>query len=263
MKMSSRKIKFEKIWNARDMGGLLNAHGEMISSGRLLRSANLADATEMDKEMLQKQYHIAKIIDLRTEMERKEKPDVFIPNVEYQFIPIFDESMAGISHEKSLNEEQILAAIPKLGFLYRQIVTSDFCRENLGKAACCVMEHDFSKGSVLWHCTEGKDRCGLLTAVLLLALGVEKGTIMEDYMLTNEINEGKAEKYYEMMLLADKTEMEAVTIRDIFLAKEEYLNAAFGAIQEQYKKIDTFLCESLNISRKLIEKFQKSVLLER
>lgn len=41
MKMSSRKIKFEKIWNARDMGGLLNAHGEMISSGRLLRSANL------------------------------------------------------------------------------------------------------------------------------------------------------------------------------------------------------------------------------
>ena len=62
MKMSSRKIKFEKIWNARDMGGLLNAHGEMISSGRLLRSANLADATEMDKEMLQKQYHIAKII---------------------------------------------------------------------------------------------------------------------------------------------------------------------------------------------------------
>lgn len=57
--------------------------------------------------------------------------------------------------------------------------------------------------------------------------------------------------------------MEAVTIRDIFLAKEEYLNAAFGAIQEQYKNIDTFLCESLNISRKLIEKFQKSVLLER
>lgn len=89
MKMSSRKIKFEKIWNARDMGGLLNAHGEMISSGRLLRSANLADATEMDKEMLQKQYHIAKIIDLRTEMERKEKPDVFIPNVEYQFILVW------------------------------------------------------------------------------------------------------------------------------------------------------------------------------
>ena len=55
---------------------------------------HLADATEVDKQVLQKQYHIAKIIDLRTETERKEKPDVFIPNAEYQFIPIFDESMA-------------------------------------------------------------------------------------------------------------------------------------------------------------------------
>ena len=47
---------------------------------------HLADATEVDKQVLQKQYHIAKIVDLRTEMERKEKPDVFIPNAEYQFI---------------------------------------------------------------------------------------------------------------------------------------------------------------------------------
>lgn len=124
MKMSSRKIKFEKILNARDMGGLLNVYGDTISSRLLLRSANLTDATEVDKQVLQKQYHIAKIVDLRTEME-------------------------------------------------------------------------------------------------------------------------------------------AATIRDIFLAKEEYLNAAFGDIQEQYKNTDTFLCEGLNISRKLIEKFQKIVLLER
>ena len=232
--MSNRKIKFEKIWNARDMGGLLNVHGDMISSGLLLRSANLADATEKDKRTLQEQYHIAKIVDLRTEMERKEKPDVFIPNTEYQSIPIFDESMAGISHEKSLNKEQILAVIPKLGFLYGQMVTNESCRQNLGMAARSVMEHDFSKGSVLWH-----------------------------YMLTNETNKEKAERYYQGMLLAGKTEMEAATIRDIFLAKEEYLNKAFEAIQEQYKNTDAFLCEGLNIPQKLIEKFQKSVLLKR
>ena len=70
------------------------------------------------------------------------------------------------------------------------------------------MEHDFSKGGVLWHCTEGKDRCGLLSAVLLSALGIEYGTIMEDYMLTNEINKVKVEKYYQMILLAGKTETE-------------------------------------------------------
>ena len=91
----------------------------------------LAQKRKTDKKILCEKYRLSIIIDLRTEIEQNEMPDLS-------------------------------------------------CRENLGKAARCVMEHDFSKGCVLWHCTEGKDRCGLLSAVLLLALGVERSTIMED-----------------------------------------------------------------------------------
>ena len=114
--------------------------------GRLLP---LLQIWQMQRKWTRKCYRnsitLRRLLDLRTEMERKEKPDVFIPNVEYQFIPIFDESMAGISHEKSLNEEQILAAIPKLGFLYRDKVTSDFCRENLGKRHVVSWSMTFQK----------------------------------------------------------------------------------------------------------------------
>ena len=46
------------------------------------------------------------------------------------------------------------------------------------------------------------------------------------------------------------------------MAKEEYLNEVFLAIHEQYRDIDTFLCDGLNIPHNLIEKFQKSVLLK-
>lgn len=258
--MKNRSIAFEKIGNARDLGGLKTAGGYVISCGLLLRSAHLADATEEDKRILQEQYHIAKVIDLRTETERKEKTDVFLPDVDYLSIPIFDESVVGISHEKSLSKEQILAAVPKMGPLYCQMVTKESCRQNLGKAAKCVMEHDFSKGSVLWHCTEGKDRCGLLSAVLLSALGVERHIIMEDYMLTNNVNREKAERYYQMMLLTGKTETEANVIRDIFLAKEEYLKEAFAAIEKQYRNMDTFLQDGLNLSKELIERFRRSVL---
>lgn len=258
--MNNRSIAFERIFNARDLGGLQTAQGRTISSGLLLRSANLADATEKDKRVLREQYHIAKIIDLRTETERKEKPDVSLPNVDYRSIPIFDGSIAGISHEKSLSKERLLAVVPKMGQLYRKMVTNESYRQNLGKAARCVMEHDFSKGSVLWHCTEGKDRCGLLSAVLLFALGVERSTIVEDYMLTNNVNGVKSERYYQMMLTAGKTETEAATIRDVFLAKEEYLQEAFLAIDEQYINIDQFLRDGLCIPKKLIERFQESVL---
>lgn len=258
--MNNRSIAFEKISNARDMGGLRTAQGCTISSGLLIRSANLADATEADKIVLREKYHLSKIIDLRTEIERNEMPDASMETVDYLPIPIFEESVAGISHEKKLNSEQILAVIPKMGQLYCKMVTDSSCRENLGRAARCIMEHDFSKGSVLWHCTEGKDRCGLLSAVLLLALGVKRSTIMEDYLLTNCVNADKSEKYYQMMLQAGKTETEAETIRDVFLAKEEYLDAAFSAMDAQYKNTDAFLHDGLNISQKLIERFQSSVL---
>lgn len=79
----------------RDLGGLKTADGPTIASGLLLRSANLAEATEEDRKVLREKYHLAKIIDLRTETERRERPDV-----EYIPIPIFDERAAGITHEK-------------------------------------------------------------------------------------------------------------------------------------------------------------------
>lgn len=258
--MNDRMISFEKISNARDMGGLHTVQGYIISSRFLIRSANLSDATEADKKILHEKYRLSKVIDLRTEIERKEMPDLSMTNVDYLPIPIFDESVAGISHEKTSCNEQLSAVIPKLGQLYRTMVTDSSCRENLGKAARCVMEHDFSKGCVLWHCTEGKDRCGLLSAVLLLALGVERRIIMEDYLLTNYVNFAKSERYYHMMLAAGKTETEAEAIRDIFLAKEEYLNAAFSAIDTKYGDTEAFLQDGLNIPQKLIEQFQRSVL---
>ena len=258
--MNDRSITFEKILNARDMGGLRTAQGRIISSGLLIRSANLSNATEADRNVLREKYHLSTIIDLRTEMERNEMPDASMPTVDYLPIPIFDESVIGISHEKRSSKEELFAVLPKMGELYSEMITNSSCREKLGKATRCVMEHDFSKGSVLWHCTEGKDRCGLLSATLLLALGVSRSTIMEDYLLTNCVNTAKAERYYKMTLEAGKTETEAEAIRDIFLAKEEYLNAAFSAIDKQYENDAAFLQDGLKIPQKLMEQFQNNLL---
>ena len=73
--MNNRSIAFERISNARDMGRLCTAQGCTISSGLLIRSANLSDATEADKNVLREKYHLSKVIDLRTEIERSEMPD--------------------------------------------------------------------------------------------------------------------------------------------------------------------------------------------
>ena len=96
IKMYNRKIDFEKIQNVRDMGSLETTEGRVIIPGLLIRSANLSNATASDKIKLEKECHLTKIIDLRTSMEKQEKPDVKMDSVTYLSIPIFDESVMGI-----------------------------------------------------------------------------------------------------------------------------------------------------------------------
>lgn len=253
-------IHFEGIQNARDLGGLRTTDGYAIRPGHLLRSANLAGATEADVLSLREKWRLSKVIDLRTGIERRERPDAEVRSADYLPIPVFDEQVVGVSHETGAGASQIGAAIPNMERLYRMMVTDGSCRRNLGRAAKCVMEHDFAQGSVLWHCTEGKDRCGLLTMVLLLALRVDREQIMEDYLLTNEVNGPKAERYYRQMLAAGTAEREAEAVRDAFLAKASYLDGAFSAVDKQYADGEDFLCEGLYIPRASIAEFRKNVL---
>lgn len=258
--MDNRWLNFESIANARDLGGLKTLEGHTITSGLLLRSANLANASRGDMETLQREYRLSKIIDLKTSAEREERPDASIPGVAVRHIPVFSEQLAGISHEKGTDASQLQKLIPKLDGLYRLMVTNESCRRSLGLAAACVMEHDFTGGNVLWHCTEGKDRCGLLTVILLSALRVDRQQIREDYLLTNEVNRPKAEMYYKQVLAAGRPTNEAEMVRDVFLARESYLDAAFSAIDEHYPDMVSFLRDGLYIPEGAIEKFRISVL---
>ena len=258
--MKDRKLTFEKIHNARDLGGLQTKEGRIIKEGLLIRSANLSEATEADLEKMKEVHCLAKVIDLRTSKEKTEKPDIYSENTEYIHNPIFDERVFGISHERENDEKLSKPQIPVMEDLYCMMVTNESCRANLGKAVRAVMEHDFSKGSVLWHCTEGKDRCGLVTAMVLGALGVKRELIMEDYLLTNEVNAPKAEMFYQRVFMAGKSEVEAEAVKNAFLAKESYLNAAFSVIDEKYPDMETYLKEGLGIPEESILAFRKAVL---
>ena len=85
----NRTIVFEGISNARDFGGLKAKDGKTIRSHALIRSAKLSSANHRDEQKLRDEYHLKKIIDLRTPTERMEKPDAFIDGAEYLPLPVF------------------------------------------------------------------------------------------------------------------------------------------------------------------------------
>ena len=230
------------IRNMRDLGGLRTADGRKIKPQMLIRSAHLAQAEEQDTE------NISEVIDLRTPAERQESPDRTY-RCEYTPLPVFEEINAGISHEEKARER----AVPNMEILYGMLIERypDAFRRILLR----IMQHDFSKGAILWHCTEGKDRCGITTALVLEMLGVDRETIMEDYLKTNLVNIPKAAEIHDRLLETHGKEF-ADSVYRAFIADECYLKSAWKAMG------DNFLTEKLGIDREQIEAFRKLILEE-
>ena len=87
-------------------------------------------------------------------------------------------------------------------------------------------------GAVLWHCTEGKDRCGLLSATILFLLDVSEDDVMEDYLKTNKAAITRVEKLKKKLHLAGLHREKIEKIEGYFVAKEEFLNAALKTMKE-------------------------------
>lgn len=248
--MRSRILKQPSIRNGRDLGGLVNQDGLVIKRGLLFRSANLSAAEPEDL----KQLSLSKIVDLRTSREVKEAADVVSEGTDYVHIPIFDEAKRGISHEK---EAEFDITAVDFAETYRELVLGEISSRNFGRAVKQIMS---CEGPVLWHCTEGKDRCGLTTAFLLEILGVSRDVIYEDYLITNLVNEPRAEMFYSLYLHSGYSRAAAENVRNVFLAKREYLDIAYESIEKKYGWIQNYLDKALGLTEEETKLFKTRVL---
>lgn len=191
--MKSKKIELEGLANTRDLGGIVNKEGKKIREKRLLRSGALYWAKGSDMQTLYNEYHLRYVIDLRDYDEAERSPEPQYRDIEFFQYPVFAERKEGISREKGDKEDfsvilRELSGKPDkiiefMSRTYEQIASTPEAKKTY---------HDFLKfllrdpeGSVLWHCSLGKDRCGIATVLLLTLLDVDEDTIREDYMYTN------------------------------------------------------------------------------
>ena len=252
-----RFIPFKGIINSRDLGGLKNNEGRTVRKGLLLRTANLSQATDSDLARLSDEYRLSMVIDLRTKSEQKSKPDRLPEKVIYLPLPVFDEAAAGITHEE---ERPSPFTLPDMAWLYRVMVTEKSCRSALHTALTAIFTHDYDHGAVLWHCAGGKDRCGIVSSLVLAALGVDRRDIMEDYAINPEEFIAEADAIYRSALRSGRPEPEASAARDVFLALPRYMESAFQAIDEHYAGSDAFLTDGLKIPEAVIAEFRSRML---
>ena len=228
------------IQNLRDLGGIQTMDGTQIRQGMLIRSAHLFQAEPRDLE------GISTVLDLRTPGERKEAPDQ-VHGREYLPLPVFNDVTAGISHESGAADQ----GIPDMAVLYGRLMLE--CVDAFRTILLAIMHHDCATGAILWHCSEGKDRCGMTTALILEALGVDREIIREDYLKTNLVNLPKAIAIHDR-LLPTHGQAFADRVYQAYIADEAYLNAAWTAMGKDYIR------ETLRIDDTTLQDFRNKVL---
>ena len=120
--------------------------------------------------------------------------------------------------------------------------------------------HDFEKGAVLWHCTAGKDRCGIVSSLVLAALGASREEIMKDYAVNADEFIVQADALYRRALRSGRPEPVAAAAKDVFLALPKYMESAFRAIDEEYGSSESYMTHGLQISETVLKEFRNKIL---
>jgi protein-tyrosine phosphatase len=242
-----RDLGLAGLPNARDLGGYTTANGREIRYGRLLRADAPIRATEEDLVILNA-LGATRMIDMRGDIEVErfglgewDIPRVHLP-VGGDVMSIIMERLAGPDAGSMTAEisEQMMVD------MYRDFVAEDASRGQFAAALKLIAAPDGLP--LLFHCTAGKDRTGWLAALVLTALGVDRDTVIADYLLTNErFTTGRGAAGRDRLLAAMGGLVSDVSVlMPLFDARSDYLEAAFDEAETRYGTFEAFLRDGLD-----------------
>ncbi|WP_084529858.1 tyrosine-protein phosphatase [Nocardia crassostreae] len=175
-----RWVEFAQIDNVRDLGGLLVRDGGTTRFGVVFRSSTLQQATPADLTHLTETLGLRTVIDLRLpdEVEREGYGLIAAAEVQIANLPIRKSPQSSLAARDLVPDKTRV----DLTELYGQLLAGS--GEHIVESVRLIINP--ARHSVLFHCAAGKDRTGVLAAVLLDAVGVTPEAIAHDYAQTNE-----------------------------------------------------------------------------
>lgn len=261
----------KKVVNTRDIGGDVTTDGRMIKSGLLIRSASLATASDADLALLAA-LPVAKIIDFRTDFEKRGKENRPLPGTTYISLPIQPvdngETPEEMDKLKAFDISKIImfAAFNERAKtiareMYPLMVMRPDCQQQF--AAFLREVVDTHEGAVFYHCTQGKDRTGLATAYLMSALGVDRATIIADFDKTNRVYAHDVRKFCRRVKFLGGKEEELAVVKSFIGANTDNFIKALDLIGAEYGSMDAYLRHVLGLTDADFEILRERYLLPR
>lgn len=236
---TNRILHVQGGYNFRDLGGLTTTEGKTVKKDLLFRTDELNNLEPADLDLLAK-LNVTTIVDFRTDQEREKSVDR---------VPTTCKNEVHLDI-LAANMDALLAEIQKGTTDFKKILV-DFYRDIvLGQNSIDKLVQFFEilqnpeNTAVIYHCTAGKDRTGIATALILEALAVDWSQIESDYLLSNEFLKVKYEAYIN----------QNPKYAELLLVQADYLKSAIDAITEKYNTVQEYLTTVLKVDIDLMKK---------
>ena len=168
------RLPLEGTVNTRELGGYPTTDGGRTAYRTFVRSDELSYITEDDADFLL-DYGVSLVIDLRSVSYFENYPDRFLGNVPVINVPLFE-----LLTEEDTNRYNELV---NAGEFYIER-TYDFVIANENRIRECFEAMAAAEGCVLFHCQIGKDRTGIVAALLMQLAGCDDYDIISNYMVS-------------------------------------------------------------------------------
>ena len=139
--------------------------------------------------------------------------------------------------------------------MYRKLLFSEYVKPFYRRFFDVLLQN--TSGAVLWHCSAGKDRAGVASMLIRMALGVPRENILKDYMMTGVFTRKEIRRRQIMIrwLVHDKRQKECY--RALLSVKEKYLQQLFDLMDRDYGGEMGYLSAFLGISEDEIRRLRE------
>lgn len=232
----TQRLPLSGAVNFRDLGGYRTAEGLQVKRGLVFRSDHLSRLTTADQQVL-RHLQFKVVCDLRTTQEQQENPDLLPKDGSVRLLPFpvqadcFDPAYA---MDRLRSGDRAWLSLDFFVQLYQRYL------DDFGPVWGKVLRLIASPANLplVFHCTGGKDRTGICSALLLLTLGVQEETIFLDHDLSNICNAERLEQIYAQFAdLGIEPEQAAPYLQ----APIEPLAAMLEHLKKQYGTVENYL----------------------
>ncbi|MFI0366319.1 tyrosine-protein phosphatase [Actinomadura sp. 1N219] len=261
-----RHIALTGADNVRDLGGYETASGRAVRWGLVYRSDALAELTDADVTRLAS-LGLATAVDFRGQEEIDRSGPNRVPSgTSVVNIPLLDEGgnalAAAILKALESGDPGVLEEMLGNGKAvqinldgYRKMATAEAARK--GFRQVLLQLGDNARTPLLYNCTAGKDRTGVMSAVILRLLGVPEKTVIDDYLLSNKYLAADHEQTYAY--LASKG-IDVELIRPLMEQRAAYIEAFFDGVRSSYGSLEGYLHEGLGLDQRAITNLRRTLL---